>query len=68
LEGFIDRVDEQQGTVRLIDYKSGADKKGFLVVLNLFLIGKIKTAIRQPCRPCIMDYSIKLCIPKTGSH
>ena len=29
LKGFIDRVDEKKGTIRLIDYKSGGDKKDF---------------------------------------
>lgn len=36
LEGYIDRVDEQQGTVRLIDYKSGGDKKVFASIDSLF--------------------------------
>jgi ATP-dependent helicase/DNAse subunit B len=36
LEGYIDRVDEQRGTVRLIDYKSGADKKVFSSIESLF--------------------------------
>lgn len=36
LKGFIDRVDEQNGTIRLIDYKSGADKKTFKNVESLF--------------------------------
>jgi len=29
LRGIIDRVDEHQGSIRLIDYKSGGDKKEF---------------------------------------
>ncbi|WP_373496319.1 PD-(D/E)XK nuclease family protein [Aquiflexum sp.] len=36
LEGFIDRVDEQLGTIRLIDYKSGGDKKTFVSIESLF--------------------------------
>ncbi|WP_194777401.1 PD-(D/E)XK nuclease family protein [Pararhodonellum marinum] len=36
LEGYIDRVDEQQGTIRLIDYKSGGDKKIFTNIESLF--------------------------------
>lgn len=36
LKGFIDRVDLQQGSIRLIDYKSGADKKDFAQVEDLF--------------------------------
>jgi len=36
LKGFIDRVDEKDGTIRLIDYKSGADKKDFPSIESLF--------------------------------
>lgn len=36
LKGLIDRVDEKDGTIRLIDYKSGADKKVFSNVASLF--------------------------------
>jgi hypothetical protein len=36
LKGLIDRVDEKEGTIRLIDYKSGADKKDFSNVASLF--------------------------------
>lgn len=36
LKGFIDRVDEKEGTIRLIDYKSGGDKKDFSNVASLF--------------------------------
>ncbi|MGY6744275.1 MAG: PD-(D/E)XK nuclease family protein [Cecembia sp.] len=36
LKGFIDRVDQQNGSIRLIDYKSGADKKDFAKVEDLF--------------------------------
>lgn len=36
LKGFIDRVDEKEGTIRLIDYKSGGDKKVFSNVQSLF--------------------------------
>ncbi|WP_373496414.1 PD-(D/E)XK nuclease family protein [Aquiflexum sp.] len=36
LEGYIDRVDEQHGTIRLIDYKSGGDKKVFANIESLF--------------------------------
>jgi hypothetical protein len=36
LRGFIDRVDEQNGIVRLIDYKSGGDKKTFPHIESLF--------------------------------
>ena len=36
LRGLIDRVDEQNGSIRLIDYKSGADKKDFLSTASLF--------------------------------
>ncbi|MCH6232986.1 PD-(D/E)XK nuclease family protein [Cognataquiflexum rubidum] len=36
LKGFIDRVDEKEGTIRLIDYKSGGDKKVFSNVASLF--------------------------------
>ncbi|MCH7410356.1 PD-(D/E)XK nuclease family protein [Belliella sp. DSM 111904] len=36
LQGIIDRVDEKDGVIRLIDYKSGADKKEFSTVASLF--------------------------------
>jgi MoaA/NifB/PqqE/SkfB family radical SAM enzyme len=36
LKGIIDRVDEQNGSVRLIDYKSGQDNKNFPDVASLF--------------------------------
>lgn len=36
LKGIIDRVDEQNGSVRLIDYKSGMDNKTFPDVASLF--------------------------------
>lgn len=36
LRGIIDRVDKQNGTVRLIDYKSGLDAKNFPDVASLF--------------------------------
>ena len=36
LFGLIDRVDEQNGTIRLIDYKSGGDKKNFSSIESLF--------------------------------
>lgn len=36
LRGLIDRVDEQNGSIRLIDYKSGADKKDFANTASLF--------------------------------
>lgn len=36
LRGLIDRVDEQNGSIRLIDYKSGADKKDFPSTASLF--------------------------------
>ncbi len=36
LKGIIDRVDEQNGSVRLIDYKSGMDKKEFKSIPSLF--------------------------------
>lgn len=36
LFGLIDRVDEQNGTIRLIDYKSGGDKKKFASIESLF--------------------------------
>ena len=36
LRGIIDRVDEQNGSVRLIDYKSGQDNKNFPDVASLF--------------------------------
>ncbi|MFD2036895.1 PD-(D/E)XK nuclease family protein [Belliella marina] len=36
LKGLIDRVDEQNGLIRLIDYKSGADKKDFASIESLF--------------------------------
>ena len=36
LFGLIDRVDEQNGAVRLIDYKSGGDKKNFPNIESLF--------------------------------
>jgi hypothetical protein len=36
LRGIIDRVDEQNGAIRLIDYKSGGDKKEFPDVPSLF--------------------------------
>jgi hypothetical protein len=36
LKGIIDRVDEQNGSVRLIDYKSGQDNKNFPDIASLF--------------------------------
>jgi hypothetical protein len=36
LKGYIDRVDLQNESIRLIDYKSGADKKEFSKVEDLF--------------------------------
>src|SRR5690606_1074233 len=36
LRGIIDRVDRKGNTIRLIDYKSGADKKDFEDVNSLF--------------------------------
>ncbi|WP_111670390.1 PD-(D/E)XK nuclease family protein [Algoriphagus litoralis] len=36
LKGIIDRVDELNGVVRLIDYKSGGDKKDFPDIPSLF--------------------------------
>lgn len=36
LRGIIDRVDERNGVIRLIDYKSGADKKEFPDIPALF--------------------------------
>jgi hypothetical protein len=36
LRGIIDRVDEQNGIIRLIDYKSGGDKKEFPSIPSLF--------------------------------
>ncbi|SNS73683.1 PD-(D/E)XK nuclease superfamily protein [Belliella buryatensis] len=36
LKGLIDRLDEQNGVIRLIDYKSGGDKKDFNGVASLF--------------------------------
>ncbi|WP_192349337.1 PD-(D/E)XK nuclease family protein [Algoriphagus sp. Y33] len=36
LKGIIDRVDEHNGSVRLIDYKSGQDNKTFPDVTSLF--------------------------------
>ncbi len=36
LKGIIDRVDEQNGSIRLIDYKSGQDNKNFPDVASLF--------------------------------
>jgi CRISPR/Cas system-associated exonuclease Cas4 (RecB family) len=36
LKGIIDRVDELNGVIRLIDYKSGGDKKEFPDILSLF--------------------------------
>ncbi|MEX2593355.1 MAG: PD-(D/E)XK nuclease family protein [Anditalea sp.] len=36
LKGIIDRVDRIGGTIRLIDYKSGADKKDFTDIPSLF--------------------------------
>ena len=36
LKGLIDRVDENNGVIRLIDYKSGADKKDFRSIESLF--------------------------------
>ena len=36
LRGLIDRVDEQGGSIRLIDYKSGGDKKDFTSITSLF--------------------------------
>ncbi|MHA7128144.1 PD-(D/E)XK nuclease family protein [Algoriphagus namhaensis] len=36
LRGIIDRVDEHQGSVRLIDYKSGLDNKDFPDIPSLF--------------------------------
>src|SRR5690606_14953076 len=36
LRGIIDRVDELNGVIRLIDYKSGGDKKDFPDIASLF--------------------------------
>lgn len=36
LKGIIDRVDEREGVIRLIDYKSGGDKKDFPDIPSLF--------------------------------
>ncbi|WP_304516354.1 PD-(D/E)XK nuclease family protein [Cecembia rubra] len=36
LKGVIDRVDQKSGVIRLIDYKSGADKKDFGDISSLF--------------------------------
>ena len=36
LKGYIDRVDLQNESIRLIDYKSGADKKDFSKIDDLF--------------------------------
>ena len=36
LKGIIDRVDERAGVIRLIDYKSGGDKKDFPDIPSLF--------------------------------
>jgi hypothetical protein len=36
LKGIIDRVDELKGVIRLIDYKSGGDKKEFSNIPSLF--------------------------------
>ena len=36
LKGIIDRVDELDGVIRLIDYKSGGDKKEFPDISSLF--------------------------------
>ncbi|UCS93176.1 PD-(D/E)XK nuclease family protein [Echinicola marina] len=36
IRGIIDRVDKQDGVVRLIDYKSGKDQKDFPSVTSLF--------------------------------
>ena len=36
LKGVIDRVDQESGTIRLIDYKSGADRKDFTDIASLF--------------------------------
>lgn len=36
LKGIIDRVDEVNGVIRLIDYKSGVDKKEFKDIPSLF--------------------------------
>jgi hypothetical protein len=36
LRGIIDRVDELSGVIRLIDYKSGGDKKEFPDIASLF--------------------------------
>jgi hypothetical protein len=36
LRGIIDRVDELNGVIRLIDYKSGGDKKEFPDIPSLF--------------------------------
>jgi len=36
LKGIIDRVDELDGVIRLIDYKSGGDKKDFPDIPSLF--------------------------------
>src|SRR5690606_10335437 len=36
LKGIIDRVDEKDGVIRLVDYKSGSDKKDFVSIESLF--------------------------------
>lgn len=36
LYGLIDRVDEKDGIIRLLDYKTGKDEKNFTKILSLF--------------------------------
>jgi len=36
IRGFIDRVDDQAGRIRVIDYKTGSDDKRFVDVASLF--------------------------------
>ena len=36
LKGIIDRVDKKDGIIRLLDYKSGSDKKDFASIESLF--------------------------------
>jgi len=36
LRGIIDRLDEKNGVIRMIDYKSGQDKKDFVSIPSLF--------------------------------
>jgi ATP-dependent helicase/DNAse subunit B len=36
IRGFIDRIDEKDGAIRIIDYKTGGDERSFTTITDLF--------------------------------